>query len=207
MSAIGGANCAWQLGGDRRLILELADGKDALVLVECRTKDNQPVDVAAILGPDWSVSQDLRSAARSGTAIAVRKRGRIRRRRAVGAFRRMVQISRQASDVQARYLRAVPLRDEHGPFTLMGGHIPLKSTGQQDEALEVVEATWRRTRGRKAIFMDGNARPAIVAGTVTAPHFSGDGVMVWAWSKGWGAVRVFWHAIRGSDHKTGTFRA
>lgn len=207
MSVIGGANLAWQVGGDARLVRELAEDKDALVLVECRTKDNEPVDVRAILGSDWSVSQNLRNAALSGTAIAIRKRGRIRRRRVTHALRRLVQISRGASDVQARYLRAVPLRDENGPFALMGAHIPIKSTGQQDEALGVVTEVWRATSGRKAIFMDGNGRPSLVAATVTAPHYSGDGVMAWGWSHGWSDARVFWHAMRGSDHKAGTFRA
>lgn len=206
MSRYEGANMAFQLGGDARLLRELAEDADALLLVECRTKDNQPIDVKAILGPDWWVGQNLRNAALSGTAIAIRKRGPVKRRR-IAALLRLVRVSGPGREVQARYLREALIRDEDGPATLMAVHIPLTSTGQQDEAVDVVHDTWRTTPGRKLLFADCNGRPARFAATVTAPHFSGEGVMVWLWSEGWEGVRVLWRKIRGSDHAFGIFTA
>lgn len=205
MSVYQGANLAWQLGGDAALVLELAKGADALVLVECRTKDNRPIDVRAILGPDWWVGQNLRSAALSGTAIAIRKGGTVKRRRLAGLFR-LVRISGPGRGVQARYLRAVPIRDSEGNATLFGAHIPLASTGQQGEALGVVHDTWRSTKGRKLLFADGNSRPDAFAANVSAPNHDGDGVVVWVWSRGWELVRVSWRKRRGSDHAVGALR-
>jgi len=202
----GGANLAWQLGGDARLILELAEKHDALALVECRTKDNEPIDVAAILGPDWWVSQDVTDGATAGTAIAIRKGGKVKRRRIAAAYRAVVRISSGNSRVQSRYLRAAPIRVGWKRATLMAAHIPTRSSGKQDEAIAVVTKVWRSIRGRKLIFMDGNNAPREVAERITAPNFDGNGVMVWAWSKRWASVRVFWHRVKGSDHRTGTAR-
>lgn len=206
MSRYDGANLAWQMGGDARLVRELAWHSDALVFVEARTRDNQPIDIKAILGDGWWVGQNLRNAALSGTAIAIRKGGSVKRRRVVAAYRRLVQISRPGRKVQARYLRAVPVRDPDGNATLIGGHIPILSTGQQPEAIAAVGHFWRSTKGRKLGFFDCNSRPAGFAAEVTAPNHDGDGVMVWLWSRGWSDVRVFWRKRRGSDHKTGTLR-
>lgn len=200
-----GANLAWQMGGDARLVRELAARSDALVFVEARTHDNQPIDIKAILGPNWWVGQDLRNAATAGTAIAIRKGGPVKRRRLVGLLR-LVQISGPGSKVQARYLRSVPISDPEGNATLFGVHIPLASTGQQDEAIAVVGEAWRATSGRKLLFADCNTDPAGFAADVTAPHHDGDHVMVWLWSRGWENVRAYWRTRRGSDHNVGTFR-
>ena len=205
MSVYRGANLAWQLNGDARLVRELASGADALVLVECRTKDNQPINIKGILGDPWWVGQNTRTAALSGTAIAIRKGSTVKRRRIDGLLR-LVQISGPGRKVQARYLRSVPIRDEHGNATLFGAHIPLASTGQQGEAIGVVSDAWRLTSGRKLLFADCNTQPAGFAADVTAPNHAGDGVMVWLWSHGWSNVRVKWRQFRGSDHKVGTLR-
>lgn len=203
MSVYRGANLAWHLGGDPTLVRDVSFGADALVLVECRTKDNQPIDIKAILGNDWWVGQDLRNAAIAGTAIAIRKRGPVKRRRIV-ALLRLVQISGPGRSVQARYLRSVPIRDTEGNATLFGVHIPLESTGQQYEAVAVVEDAWLRTKGRKLLFADGNSRPATFAKNIAAPHFSGGDVMVWAWSRGWDNIRVAWRKRSFTDHNVGT---
>lgn len=205
MSVYRGVNMAWQLGGDAQLVRDMAAGADALVLVECRTKDNKPIDIRGILGPDWWVGQNIRTAALSGTAIAIRKRGTVKRRRLVGLLR-LVQVSGPGRDVQARYLRSVPIRDSQGNATLFGVHIPLASTGQQGEALGVVSDTWMATKGRKLLFADCNSAPAAFAANVTAPHHDGDGVVVWLWSQGWENVRVFWKKRKSTDHKVGTLR-
>lgn len=200
----GGANLAWQLGGDARLVRELASLHDALVLLECRTKDNEPIDVQEILGPGWWVMQDTSDGSRSGTAIAIRKRGKVKRRRIAHLWLRFNQISAGNSRVQARYLLAVPVKVGRKRTTLLGAHIPTRSSGKQAEALVAVRRAWRSIGGRKLIFMDGNGEPSAVAETVTAPHFSGNGVMVWSWSQGWEGIRVSWRTVTGSDHRTGS---
>ena len=205
MSVYRGANLAWQLDGDPTLVRDVAVGADALVFVECRTKDNEPIDIRGILGPGWWVGQNLTNAALSGTAIAIRKGGAVKRRRLV-ALMRLVQVSGPGRDVQARYLRSVPIHDDQGNATLFGVHIPLESAGQQGEAFGVVHDTWRSTSGRKLLFADCNTSPAGFAADVTAPHFAGDGVMVWLWSHGWENVRTHWRTRQGSDHKVGTLR-
>ena len=78
--------------------------------------------------------------------------------------------------------------------------------GQQAEAIGVVHDVWRGQGGRKLLFADCNTRPAGFAADITAPHHDGNGVMVWAWSRGWEDVRVSWHDEKGSDHKVGTVR-
>lgn len=203
MSTYEGANLAWQLGGDARLLHVLAEDADVLALVECRTKANEPVDVRDALGDGWSVAQNTRTAALSGSAIALRKGGSVKRRRVVETLRRLRQVSRGTSDVQARYVRTMPIRDADGPATLFVVHIPLVSTGLQAEALAALEHLWRTTKGRKILFADCNSRPAGFAATIGAPHHSGDGVVVWCWSRGWSNVRVSWRKRKGSDHATG----
>lgn len=205
MSVYRGVSLAWHLGGDTTLVRRVAEGSDALVFLECRTKDNEPIDIRAILGPGWWVGQNLTNPALSGTAIAIRKGGPVKRRR-LAALLRLVRISRPGRKVQARYLRSVPIRDEQGNATLFGVHIPLASTGQQGEALGVVCDEWRSTKGRKLVFADGNTAPAAFAANITAPNFSGGDVMVWAWSHGWTNVRTHWRTRRSTDHKVGTLR-
>lgn len=207
MSTYRGANLAWQLGGDRRLVRDLADGADALVLVECRTRDNCPVDVRAILGDRWLVRQNMRSPALSGTVIALRKGGSVKLRRNSPQRARLVRINTSGNGVQARYLRSIPVTDSQGDAMLFGAHMPIRSTGKQDEAVAAIRTEWRAIGGRKLMFADGNMRPAAFAEEVTIPHFDGNGVMFWGWSKGWPDVDVTWRQDDGSDHKTGTFRA
>lgn len=203
MSTYEGANLAWQLSGDARLLHVLAEDADVLALVECRNKANEPVDVRATLGPAWSVAQNTRTAALAGTAIALRRGGPVKRRHVAIAFRRLLQVSRGTSRVQARYVRTLPIRDTDGPATLFVVHIPLASTGLQDEALAELGHLWRRTKGRKLLFADGNISPAALAAAIGAPCHDGDGVMVWCWSRGWARVRVSWRKRRGTDHKVG----
>lgn len=200
-----GANLAWQLGGDARLVRELARDADVLLLVECRTKDGKPVDVKAILGDDWRIWQNLRNDALAGTVIALRKGGPVKFRR-ISHWLRLIKVNSTGHSVQARYLRTLPVRDAEGPATLLAVHLPLGSTGLQDDALRVSEDVWRATKGRKILFADCNMRPAVFADALLAPHFRAEGVMVWLWSEGWSGVRVFWRNLRGSDHLTGVFR-
>lgn len=207
MTVYNGGNLAWQLGGDRQLVLSLAAKADVLALVECRNFANEPVDVKKILGDGWHVWQNLRSGALAGTAIAVREDSEVKRRRITGPISELVQISQGTHDVQARYLRSVKLRDDDGPLTVMGAHAPLKSTGLQDEAMAVISRKWRGTRGRKVMFADGNQPPAEFADALGAPHFSGSGVMTVVWSHGWDDFETTWKARAGSDHKTATFRS
>lgn len=206
MSVLHGANMAWQLGGDAKLLLLLADDADGLVLLECRTKDNEPIDVRAILGRNWRVWQDLSSPARAGTVIALRKGGRIRRRWGVQTKRALVRVARRGPKLQDRYLRTLPVTGPDGPFELMGVHQPLHSTGQQGAAFDESRAVWRSTPGRKVAFMDGNTRPALAAQAITAPNHSGNGVLVWCWSAGWQDVDVSWRKRKGTDHEVGTFK-
>lgn len=201
MSRIEGANMAYQLAGDAALLLKLAEDADALVLVECRTRDNEPIDVAAVLGPDWLVWQDLSSPARAGTVIALRKGGPVKRQK--NARSSLRKIAAAGPELQTRYLRRLRVYDETGAFTLMGAHIPKKSTGKQESALKKVGQIWRSITGRKLIFMDGNHRPMEVAHTITAPNFSGNGVMVYAWSAGFKDVAVRWVKRKFTDHLVG----
>jgi hypothetical protein len=204
VSTYAAGNLAWQLGGDARLVRELAADSDVLALVECRTRENEPVDVAAILGDSWRVWQDTSSGARSGTAIAVRKVSDVKVRRAQ-RLSELVRVSIGTSKVQARYLRRVKLRDSEGKLTVMAVHIPLASTGLQDEAMRETQHAWSRTRGRRVLFADGNMPPVVFAAQIGAAHFSGSGVMCAAWSRGWDSVKTRWFALVGSDHKTVRF--
>lgn len=198
-------NLAWQLAGDARLLRTVADGADALILVECRNKNNEPVNVAQILGPDWIVFQNLKDGSLAGTAIAIRRGGPLHRRfdPSVKAASRLLRLSRQGHKVQARYLRDARLRDADGAITLAGVHAPLRSTGLQDDALAVFKRWWKAPRkGRRLAAGDGNNAPRVIAETVGAGWVAGGDVMFAVWSQGpWDdEVTVTHRRVAGSDH-------
>jgi hypothetical protein len=214
-TTIRAANLAYQLGGDARLLRQLADGADVLVLVECRDHNNEPIDVAAILGAGWRVWQNLRDGAHAGTVIAVcRGSGVHRRRLAAGRARvrrlasRLLRLSGPGHDVQSRYLREAHLADAHGPFTLAGAHIPLPGTGRQDDALAMLTDWWSTTPGRRAAFGDGNTSWRNVRRELDAPHGDGADVMFACWSAGWPddtTVKATSLDPRKTDHHVLTF--
>lgn len=212
----GTVNCAWQLGGDVRLLRTASSLVDVLQPVECRDKDMRPIDVAAILGPEWMVRQTLTddfgrpSSALAGSAIAVRKSAGI-----VIHNSRLIKLSEPGKEVQARYQRITVLREPSGWVTeAAAGHIPLLGTGRQDDAMKRV-AAWRQAAGRRRndqrlarregerlwIWQgDANMPLNMFASRIDAPHHYGSNVMVSAWSTGWGPVDGRAVRVPGSDH-------
>ena len=196
------ANLAFQIGHNAALIHEVADGADVLGLVECRDASNRPVDVAAILGPEWRVQQNLRSGAKAGSVTAVRKGAGVKVRRS-----RLRRISDPGRDVQARYQRETVLVD-HGVVTEFAvGHLPVVASGRQDDAARTTRA-WlsgarrrvaradrrndrRHRRGKRPRLRrwlwagDANQDPGAWARSLGAPHHFGVRPMALCWGPGW----------------------
>lgn len=205
MTVYRAVNLAWHLGGDAALLRSTAKGADVLVLVECRDKQNRPVDVRKALGVEWWVWQNLADGARSGTAIAVRKDSGVKRRRVAGSASRLMRLSVAGRRVQSRYLRSVALTDDQGPVTVAAAHLPLKSTGKQDAAEDSLRRWWKHTRGRRAVFGDGNQPHAALRRALGAQDSAGEDVMFAIWSTGWPPVRVTDRRWTYTDHAVLTF--
>ena len=202
------ANAAWQLAGDKALLLALAERADVLLLVECRTRDNRPLDVARALGPGWDVRQDCTSAARAGSVVAVRRGSRVTIRRS-----RICLASPAGPGVQARYRRQATLVDRGGRrprrVRIAVQHNPLPATGRQRLAVDSAcgwarrARRWRRARPRRRCWLwagDANMPPEQMGHHLGAPHHYGQRPMVAAWSVGWGRVNTSTRRIHGSDH-------
>lgn len=194
---------AWQLGGDAVQLRMLADGADVLLLVECRTKDNEPVDVKKALGKGWRVWQDLSSASRSGSVIAVRKGGPCKAEKKLNRST-MQRIADGGPELQARYMRTLQVRDERGELTLIVGHMPKKDTGQQESALTRAHGGWSIIGGRKLGYFDVNSDIHRAADHIGAPNVSGNGVVCFMWSNGWNYIRARWSRVSNLDHMVGT---
>ncbi len=193
------ANLAWQLGGDVRLLQTIAAHADVLMLVECRDKHNEPIDVAAALGPDWQVQQDLSSAARAGTVTAVRVGIKVRRTK-------LRDLSDKGHNVQARFQRRTVIVDHGIVVDVIAGHNPLPSTGRMGQAKERAKRLIgyvRSLRTKQRLWIwggDANMEPDQWAATIDAPFHEGSKPMVLCWSAGWGPVNVTRREVRGSDH-------
>lgn len=204
-------NMTWQLGHDTGLLRTAAVHADVLLLVECRTKDNQPLDVAQILGPDWDTRQDLTNAALAGTVLAVRRSSGATIISSV-----LVLLSHADKGVQARYQRVSVIREprrwlRRRKVRVIIGHAPVEETGRHGEAVartrRVIEGA-KRWRGRRAVpwrrpwlgAWDGNDDPAAFARAIGAPHHYGIRPMVLGWSHGWGQVVTSSRRITGADH-------
>lgn len=201
-------NAAFQLGHDRHLLRTLAADADVLLLVECRTRDNHPLDVAAVLGAGWDVRQDCSSAARAGSVIAVRRGSGVTIRRS-----RLCLASPAGPGVQARYRRQAVLVDRTSRrprrVRVAVQHNPLASTGMQrvavGSACSWVRAArrWRHARPRRRVWLwagDANTSPGQMAQSLGAPHHYGQRPMAACWSAGWGQVHTSKRRVRGSDH-------
>ena len=200
------ANMAWQLGHDEEALRKLAQHADILGLTECRTRDNKPLDVAEILGPEWRVFQTMRdekgrlSAAHAGTVCAVRKGIKVRRST-------LLPLSPKGHKVQARYQRVTVIVDR-GVVDVIVGHNPLPTTGQQRTAARNASTAIGRAKRRRAnnprrrwIWMgDCNMDPKVWARAMGAPFFFGDRPMCTLWSAGWGNVRRVKFKVKGLDH-------
>lgn len=204
-------NMTWQLGHDATLLIDAAQDADLLLLVECRTKDNQPLDVAQILGPDWDTRQDLTNAARAGTVLAVRRASGVEVLSSV-----LVLLSHADHGVQARYQRVSVVREprwwlRRRKVRVIIGHAPVEETGRHEEAVtrtrRVIDGV-KRWRGRRAVpwrrpwigGWDGNDEPLVWANAIGAPNYYGGRPMVIGWSHGWGKVRTWRRRIKGADH-------
>jgi len=204
------ANLAWQLNGDTRLLRQLAQTADVLALVECRTRDNKPIDVATALGPAWVTAQDTTTSARAGSVVAVRRTPDL-----VLRWSRLVLASPAGPGVQDRYLRIAHIID-HGRPTRVGVlHNPLRATGRQDDAVRTARAWVGRMRAVRALrprlrWMlagDFNMAPVAMRRLVHAPHSAGRGVLGIVWSRSWGDPSVTAVEVQGTDHAVLTFRA
>lgn len=202
-------NLTFQWGFDGELIRAAAEGRggdrpaDVLELVEARTADNEPVDVAAELGPDWAVYQDLSNGATAGTAVA----SRISSVRVPWAVRKLLSLA--GRDVQARFFRAAAVRraKKHaGRIAVV--HTPLEKTGRQDDAVRTIRR-WadrqRRALRRWKVSGDFNMTPEEMARALKAPHFYGKKPMGVVWSRGWGKTQTSARMYEHADHVVLTF--
>lgn len=199
------ANLTYQWGGDTQLVTRVAEGghfdepADVAFFVEARTADNQPLDIARILGRRWDVSQDTTSAATAGSVIATqRTRARIR-------WSLLRLLSRAGHKVQDRFLRAGAIRStRHGRWGRVAVvHFPLASTGRQEQAIAKLRRWVRRQRRlgkRWMVAGDFNMPVAELARILGAPHFYGEDVMGFIWSEGWGPVDTYATHMDGTDH-------
>ena len=183
------ANLAFQLPGDGRLIEELANGADVLLLVECRDGANRPVPVAEHLGKEWRVMQDTSSGERAGSVIAVR-RGAVQ-----VSWTRMLLASRPGVGVQGRYLRVAQIRDLRGLRRVGVLHNPPGRRGGRT-MLSGRLGGWVRRARRAGV-------PWVLAGDFNMAHeqmrdwlgapFSaglpGDPMGI-VWGRGWGLASV-----------------
>lgn len=205
-------NQAWQLGHDALLLRREAAGCDVLAVVEARTGDNRPIDVQAILGNEWDVVQDTSTAAKSGSALAVRIDSPVRIRRWT-----MARASRRGRDVQDRYRVSATLVDRSRPvgrrLVRVGvQHNPIASNHRQPEAVESAARwvkraqRWRRiTRGRWALLGDFNLEPSTMQNRTNAWRSWGVRPMGVLLSKGWD-IDTRTHVSPGSDHKILTMK-
>lgn len=144
LTTVGVVNATYQWDGDEELLQKVARWADVMLMVECRTRDNKPLPVRQFIGDTHRVRQDTTSAARAGSAIAVRRDPELR-----VTSTSLSLLSPQGHRVQARHLRTVNVID-HGVATRYGAaHLGLRSTGVQDDgerALQSWVARARRTR-------------------------------------------------------------
>lgn len=195
------ANLAFQLRGDVQLLKWLARDADVLGLVECRDRNDKPVDVAKVLGKGWDVRQDLSSGKRAGSVIAARKSADVEIKRS--HLQRISRASRQGAGVQDRYRRVAHLDDNGTPTRFAVEHHPLKSTGRKDEAVGNARRWVRRLRGaatrrrvqgfkrlRWMLVGDFNARHDAIRRELGAPFSAGVDVMGAVWSHGFGDAKV-----------------
>lgn len=192
------ANLTYQWSGDDLLLRKIAAGADVLLLVEARDAGNRPVDVAGILGREWSVSQDRTSGATAGSVIAVRRRN-VKLRWSLARL-----LSPAGRDVQDRYKRAAAIRPRKGKTArVMVFHSPLPKTGRQGDAIESA-LRWvdrQRKRGKRwLVACDGNMPYRALQSDLDAPHAYGEDVMAFCWGHGWGEVETSAERYDGTDH-------
>jgi hypothetical protein len=204
------ANLAWQLGGDADLVRETAANAEVLVLVECRTRAHDPIDIARILGRGWQVQQSgiaKPDDARAGTTTAVRNGIKVRRTR----LSLLSDASHEGDGVQRRHQRLTVLEDPYADAVvdLMGGHNPLPSTGRfmqarQNAQFLVANAQRRHhtlPKRRQWLWMgDPNTDPATWARALGAARHYGIRPMAACWSNGWGDLATSRRHVKGSDH-------
>jgi exonuclease III len=168
-------NMAWQRGRDQELLQAvLSDPRwlpDTAVLVEARDRRNRALNIRAMAPAEWDVYQSLRTSAHAGTVILDRRdhlpttlRGRL------------IKASRRARNVQPRFIREVAF----GRFHVLGGHTPLRTTGQQSAFLRRLARRFQVLRRRKrawAYFGDFNRSPKRMASATGARNFVGVEVM------------------------------
>lgn len=196
------ANLAFQLGGDAELIKTVAADADLTVFVESRTAANTPIDVAKILGENYSVSQNLSNAAMAGTVIVVNlsRKSRLKIRWSI-----LQVLSKAGHKVQTRYLRIGAFRTLRDGKTgrIAGVHIPLKSTGRQEAAVRKLKR-WvkrqRRLNKRWMVIGDFNMKARELARLLDAPYYFGEDVMGFVCSEGWDIDDFDSKHLEGSDH-------
>lgn len=211
MTRISVFNAAWQLGGDPELIRDVVEETrcDIVAGVECRTKGNQPIPVAKILGPKWDTQQKLidgpRAGSVAGAVTAVRKASGIDVRRS-----RLELLSHAGRDVQARYQRLTVVETPRGHvLEIPVWHAPLQKTGRHQEAVRNAAEMVQRVRNRRQV--NPSRRLGIGLGDVN------DDIATWAreigWNRcygvkpmgiflstRWGQVEFTKVRIKGSDH-------
>jgi hypothetical protein len=226
-------NGTWQWPKDGPLLRYAAAFATVLGVVEARTRLNEPVDVRRILrrpikaarrrirrglrrpvpGYDagWRVSQDTADGATAGTAVAVRRRSRVRLRR----FTRWVSNragSTRRGAVQTRWGYVAHLVD-HGIRTrVIVLHWATQNSGQQHQSRAALRRAVRRAERagvRWIVLADVNTDPRALARELGATGVHYDGVMAVIWGepdsaerdgRGWGhmATEVLRHDA--TDH-------
>lgn len=134
-------NATWQWGGDRDLLQAVAEWADVLLMVECRTRSNDPLPVRQFIGKTHRVRQSLSDSAHAGSAIAVRRDPALRIQ-----WSSLSQLSPRGAGVQARYLRTAQLLDHGHPTRYGAAHLALGATGVQDDGERELRAWVARAR-------------------------------------------------------------
>lgn len=214
-------NAAWQMRGDVDLVLDAAENADVLGVVEARTGDNRPIDVAQILHlgglrraaegfPAWQVGQDTSSGAASGSALAVRAGSPVKLRRVTTWL--ASRAGHWHSSVQTRWMK-VGVLDDHGTRTrAIVVHFPTPSSGQQPEARRALRRAVRRAQRagvRWIVLGDFNCDVAELARWLGARGCYRRDVMGVVWGhtaataargKGWGRMVGTHRQHPASDH-------
>jgi hypothetical protein len=226
-------NGTWQWRGDAPLLRYAAAFATVLGVVEARTRLNEPVDVRKILrhpikaarrrirrglrrpvpGYDagWRVSQDVTDGATAGTAIAIRRGGRVRLKRFTTWISNRAGSTRRGA-VQTRWGHVAHLVD-HGIRTrVIVLHWATLNSGQQHQSRASLRRAVRRAERagvRWIVLADVNTDPAVLARELGAAGSHRHGVMAIIWGapdsavrdgRGWGrmATQVLHHDA--TDH-------
>jgi len=182
-----GINGDWATGGktDAQHLRHAASHSAVIAGVEMR-RGSQPIDVKAILGPDWDVRQKLANSSTGMTFVAVKKSSGM----TIVKWDTLPALpKRRGVRLKARYLTRVVL---DMPEAKVRNHVlgvchfpPARYRARRWVMERYVErrlVKWSRNRGLQvALFTDNNEKPQRMAHRF---HMQTDGrnIMAWLWT-------------------------